>query len=610
MAIRITGLVSGLDTDSIVQELVSAYSTKKEDIEKKQTKLSWTQDAWKEMNTKIYSFYSKSLTDFKFMSNFNGMKKTTLSDSTKATVTAGATVTNGTQKLKINQLATAGYLTGSKLKSSGSGYKTTSRLGELGISDTELKFEVGGEEKSIAVTASMTISEFTKALNEAGVSANFDADQQRFFINSAESGEDFDFNFNVTNEDQELVLKNLGLLTADYMVDKAVAISVDENIADMQDNAQVKSLALAAASADGKAASQDEFDALDDETKKQYLDQALVQIYDQGDPSVDISAVDYKDAAYIAERMSKLREELTAQNKEQLLSSDKYEELKKNYAVKQDAANAIIELNGATFEGSSNTFTINGLTITAKGVTDSEMTLVTETDVDAVYDKIRSFIKDYNELITAMDTAYNADSAKDYEPLTDDEKESMSEKEIEKWEQKIKDSLLRRDSTLDSVASAMKIAMAQSYTINGKTYSLSSFGISTQSYFAAAENEKGVYHIDGDEDDDTTKANSDRLKAAIASDPDTVASFFQQLATGVYEKLDAKMKTSTLSSAYKVYNDKQLQEEYDDYTDQIEKWEEKLEELEEYYYNKFSAMESALSTLNSQQSQISGLLGM
>ena len=65
MAIRITGLVSGLDTDSIVQELVSAYSTKKEDIEKKQTKLSWTQDAWKEMNTKIYSFYSKSLTDFK-----------------------------------------------------------------------------------------------------------------------------------------------------------------------------------------------------------------------------------------------------------------------------------------------------------------------------------------------------------------------------------------------------------------------------------------------------------------------------------------------------------------------------------------------------------------
>ena len=81
MAIRISGLTSGLDTDSIVQELVSAYSTKKENIEKKQTKLSWTQDAWKEMNTKIYGFYSKSLTEFKFMTSFNGMKKTTLSTS-------------------------------------------------------------------------------------------------------------------------------------------------------------------------------------------------------------------------------------------------------------------------------------------------------------------------------------------------------------------------------------------------------------------------------------------------------------------------------------------------------------------------------------------------
>lgn len=52
-------------------------------------------------------------------------------------------------------------------------------------------------------------------------------------------------------------------------------------------------------------------------------------------------------------------------------------------------------------------------------------------------------------MINAMDSAYNADSSKGYEPLTDDEKEAMSDKEVEKWEQKIKDSLLRRDSTLN-----------------------------------------------------------------------------------------------------------------------------------------------------------------
>ena len=45
MPIRMTGMVSGLDTDSIVKELVSAYSTKKEKYEKEQTKLGWKQES-------------------------------------------------------------------------------------------------------------------------------------------------------------------------------------------------------------------------------------------------------------------------------------------------------------------------------------------------------------------------------------------------------------------------------------------------------------------------------------------------------------------------------------------------------------------------------------
>lgn len=509
MAIRISGLNSGLDTDSIVQELVSAYSTQKDDMVKKQTKLSWTQDAWKDMNTKIYSFYSKSLSDFKFMSNFSGMKKTTLSDETKASVTAGTGVVNGTQTLKVNRLATAAYLTGKKLESEDEAYKSSTKLSQLGITDSSIKVKIGNEEKTIEVSGDMTIGDFTKALGEQGLKASFDETQQRFFINSGQSGKEHDFEFVVDSEKSFAMLDKLGLATAQD-AEKYVSGEID----------------------------------------------------------------------------------------------------KKAYAAKQDASNAIIELNGATFEGSSNTFNINGLTITAKGVSESTMSLVTETDVDGIYDKIKGFIKEYNELIKSMDEAYNAESSKGYEPLTDDEKDSMSDAEVEKWEKKIKDSLLRRDSTLNSVASAMKTTMSKSYTINGKIYSLSSFGINTQGYFVAADNEKSVYHIDGNADDDATKSNADKLKAAIASDPDTVASFFNQLASDMYGELDKRMKTTTLSSAYKVYNDKQLQSEYDDYTEQIKKWEEKVSSMEEYYYDKFSAMETALSKLNSQQSQLSGLLGM
>ena len=59
MAIRITGMYSGLDTESIISELVSAQSYKKNKLVKEQKKLSWKQDAWKSLNTKIYSFLFK-----------------------------------------------------------------------------------------------------------------------------------------------------------------------------------------------------------------------------------------------------------------------------------------------------------------------------------------------------------------------------------------------------------------------------------------------------------------------------------------------------------------------------------------------------------------------
>ena len=155
----------------------------------------------------------------------------------------------------------------------------------------------------------------------------------------------------------------------------------------------------------------------------------------------------------------------------------------------------------------------------------------------------------------------------------------------------------------------MKNDMASSFTINGKSYALSSFGIATQGYFSSGENEKGVYHIDGDSDDTATSGNTDKLMSMITSDPDTVVAFMQQLTGNLYDAIGDKMKSSSVSSIYKVYNDKEMASEYSDYTDLIKKWEQKLQDQEDYYYNKFSAMETALSKLNSQTSSLSNLFG-
>ena len=274
------------------------------------------------------------------------------------------------------------------------------------------------------------------------------------------------------------------------------------------------------------------------------------------------------------------------------------------------AQDSEIELNGATFTNNTNTFSINGLTITATALTgDNEVTISTENDVDGIYDSIKSFISDYNSLIKEIDTAYNAASAKGYEPLTSDEKSAMTDDQVKEWEEKIKTSLLRRDSTLSSISNTMKTDMLRSFNINGKAYSLSSFGISTAGYFSSGDNEKGVLHIDGDSDDSTSASNEDKLRAAIANDPDAVISFFSQLADNLYTDLGKKMQGTTMRSTFKVYNDKEMAKEYSDYTTKIKDKETEISTWEDYYYNKFSKMESALATLNSQQSSLSGYFG-
>lgn len=315
--------------------------------------------------------------------------------------------------------------------------------------------------------------------------------------------------------------------------------------------------------------------------------------------------------ALVANNSASIRNEVTQDLEKRItmaktaLTSSAYS----GQATRIEGQDAEIELNNATFTSAANNFTINGMTITALTESSDTITLTTANDYDGIYDTIKKFIKGYNELINEMDKLYNADSSKGYEPLTSDEKKEMSDSEIEDWEKKIKDSLLRRDSTLSDVSSAMEEVMGAGYTIGGKTYYLSSFGINTLGYFTAAYNEKHAYHIDGDKDDSSTAGNTDILKTMITNEPKTVIDFFQQLNNSLYTKLTEKMGANSMRSIYKAYNDKQMKQEYDDYTSDIAEQEEKLTALQDKWYRKFSAMETALAKLSSKTSAIAGLLG-
>lgn len=576
MAMRVSGINSGLDTDAIVQELVSAYSKKTEKYTKEQTKLGWKQEAWKNLNTKVYSLYN-SVGKLRYSSAYS-MKKTTVSDTTKATVTASGDAVNGTQKLHVLSTAQSGYLTGGKLALR----KEVTKDGVTTLEKTELKDKDGNPEKLTSTTK----------LSALGYT----------------DGKDTTLDVHTTNEKGEAVTQKITLGKDSTIQDVVSALRENGLNASFDEN---NGRLFVSSKDTGKAA---DFTISASTTKK------IPKTDDDGNLVKD------KDGNVVMEEIEMSDDESASSKKLLgLLGLDTVNNTYDNQAVKIDGRDAVISLNGVKYTNTTNDFAINGLNVSVTGVTDdvtdpenvdlstlddsTAITITTTTDSQGIYDKVKDFLTEYNNIINEITKLYNADSAGSYEPLTDDEKDKMSDTEIEKWETKIKDSLLRRDTSLGTIMNSMMMAMSSPITIDGKDYSLSSFGIQTLGYLNAAKNEQNAYHIDGDEDDENTSGNKDKLMDAITKNPDTVIDFMKQLSTNLYKAMDQQMQSSSLRSRYKIYNDKELDKEYSNLTKTIKQWESKVSDKEDYYYKKFSNMETAMSKLQSQTSSLSSMLG-
>lgn len=505
MAMRLTGMNSGLDTESIIQELVAVRRTKVETAQKDQKKLEWKQEAWKDLNSKIKSFQNKFVSNMRLSSDY-AKKTTKVSNSDVANVITGENAVNCMQSLRVERLAKTAYLTGGKLEGSESGkLNALTKLSDItgstiaGEGTITLTTGKGSNAKTVDITVNenTTISDVLTKLKDNGLNASFDEGQGRLFISAKSSGEASDFT-------------------------------------------------LSSGDANGLSA---------------------------------LSAL-------------KLTEDAGAK--------------------KLDGTDAKIWLNDAEFTSATNVFQINGLTITALQETKAgeQVTLTTENDTSGIYDMIKNFFKEYNELINSMDKLYNNKTGKDYEPLTEDEEYSMSEKKVEDWENKIKESLLYRDENLSDISSALKSVMSSGFQVNGKTMYLSDFGINTLGYFSAEDNERNAYHIDGDADDENTATATDKLKSMISNDPDTVVSFFTQLSQSLYDEMfDMSKSVNGYRSYGNFYDDKKLALDYSDYTTKIAELEEKLFAYEDKWYAKFAKMETAMAKMQSNSTAVTNMLG-
>ncbi len=508
MGIQFTGLASGLDTQSIIADLMRVERMKVEEIEKDKITMEWKKDAWDDMNSKLYSFYKEELFDFKSSGTYN-KKALTSSDESIVSLKDSSTATNGSHSITISQMAKGSNLPGAQL---GSAITSSTTIADLvtanggTLASTEniminIKTGTGdtfGVDNEITINATDTIADIIVQIDELGLDLDvgFDSNFNTLFLSSTETGADVQLSMTTNGDaDASAILDAFG-----YTVDGGGLVTA---------------------------------------------------------------------------------------------------------TVGQDA---MFNYNGADLTSSTNEIAVNGLNFDIRSNSGSVDIAVT-TDTDAVYDTVKTFITKYNELMMDMNEKVDADSTREYKPLTADEKASMTDDEIELWEGKIKNSLLRRDDTLTSIKNEMRSVLTSSSGVitTGMDYNyFSDIGIVTGSY-----TEKGLLHIEGDEDDSLYSLKDNRLRDAIENNPDGIMEFLSSIGQKLYDTMYERMKSNTLSSSLTLYNDKFLDSQISDYEEEMFNLEDRLAAVEQRYYKQFTAMEQAIQQSNSTgdwlAQQLSGL---
>lgn len=200
--IRFSGMASGMDTDSIVKDMMRPQQYKIDMQKKEQALVQLRQDAWKDMNKKLYDFHTKFTHKLSLASTYEN-KITTTSNPNAIDIDNETRVPEGTHNILIKELATSTYVTGKiktdKLKDKENKdvkLDSTTTVGQLTGSEAtkiELKMKVNNKDVTVIVESKDTLNSLAQKMNEKlkseGFTATYDAANGMFFVNSTKTGE-------------------------------------------------------------------------------------------------------------------------------------------------------------------------------------------------------------------------------------------------------------------------------------------------------------------------------------------------------------------------------------------------------------------------------------
>ncbi|MCA1040468.1 flagellar filament capping protein FliD [Bacillus infantis] len=266
--------------------------------------------------------------------------------------------------------------------------------------------------------------------------------------------------------------------------------------------------------------------------------------------------------------------------------------------------NAVFTINGLKTERSSNTFDISGVTFTLKQIfEDAPVNISINNNTNDIYENIKGFVDKYNELIGKIQSEVSEEKYKTYTPLTDEQREQLSDKQQEQWEEKAKSGTLRRDPTLSSLLTTMRTdfyTSVNSEGINPLYKQLSAIGIKTTANYL----EGGKLEI-----------NEAELKKAIEADPASVEKLFNASGTtndqkGIVQRLYDTVNNSMEKIKLKAGNSFSTNQQFtmgkqlDSLNKSIDRFEDRLTQVENRYWSQFTAMEKAIQRSNEQMAYL------
>ncbi len=326
--------------------------------------------------------------------------------------------------------------------------------------------------------------------------------------------------------------------------------------------------------------------------------------------------------------------------KEVSATDQEYEQFFKNardgFTAGKDAIFSVT-VNGEekTLTRSNNTTNLDGMNVTLKETFNedafgadnkidlskvkkgSEVNFSTKADADKIFEAVNTFVEEFNKAITEVHDQFSTRAAtrtgkvKSYEPLTDDEKEGMSESEIKAYEEKAKQGLLFGDTDLQRLYNAMRDAISPT---GDDRKAMESIGLTL-------EYNDGVT---------TLSLNETKLREALANDPDSVQKAFtssrengdksdgimarmkkvtEQYASTSIGNYGILVKKAGTTKKSLTLMDNTIYSQMSNIDEQIDRWQNKMSDKIDYYTRQYTMLEKLMNQMNSQSSTLSGLMG-